>query len=115
MTPPNALPPNLVGLLESAVARSDNPVGAMRQLRRAVAKLPVSFRSQEAAVRWAAEKALRPHWHALTGDQAAKAAVWAALDGIWETERQNPPSTNAPPGPSGLVRDQAEKMRRVLA
>lgn len=78
------LPRDLRERLRVAVQKADNAVGALRAIRREVARLPARYEGQRAAVRWEAEQALRPHWRGLGGDRGAKAAVWAALDGIWE-------------------------------
>lgn len=90
-----ALPRDLQERLQAAVRKADNPVGAVRALRREAARLSARYRGQRAALRWCAELALRPYWRDLTGDQAAKACVWAVLDGIWQDGPKKPDRTSA--------------------
>ncbi len=78
------LPRNVLQRFERSVEGADNAVAAVRALRRAAACLPVRFTSQRDALRWASEQALRPFFRELQGDTAAKAAIWAALDGLWD-------------------------------
>jgi len=111
---PNSLSDVLAGdvaeRLRTAVAGADNPVAAMRVLRRAVADLPADYHGQRDAIRWAAEQAMRPWWQGLTGDQGAKAAVWAALDSVFEIRGRTERADRRSAAPSGL----AARMREAL-
>ncbi len=89
------LPRHVFQRLERAVEGADNPVAAVRALRRAAARLPVRYQGQRDALRWASERALRPFFRKLKGDTAAKAAIWAVLDGLWDgSDRSDKDSQN---------------------
>jgi hypothetical protein len=73
--------------LREALAQVDgghgNPVGAARALQQVAARRPPRDQGQRNALRWGAEKELRPYFRALDSDEAAKAVVWLALDAAW--------------------------------
>lgn len=92
----DVLPRDVHQRFERAVEGAHNPVAAVRALRRVAAHLPARYQGQRDAVRWAAELALRPFFRELKGDRAAKAAVWAALDGIWERRSAAPVERSRP-------------------
>ena len=95
------LPRNVLQQFERAVEGADNPVAAVRALRRVASRLPARYQGQRDVVRWEAEQALRPFFREITGARAAKAAVWAALDGVWD--RSDTPA-DAPVPEQGAAR-----------
>ena len=111
----DVLPRNVLQRFERAVEDADNPVAAVRALRRVASRLPARYQGQRDVVRWEAEQALRPFFREMDGARAAKAAVWAALDGVWDRDRSSPTDASVPDQDSGQQRDVAAKIATARA
>lgn len=124
-----ALPLDLPNQLQAAVQKVDNPVAAVRAVRRVVARLPARYKGQRDAIRWEAELAVRPFFEAdlrpFLGEdgaplKAAKAAIWAALDEIWDgpnrggLDKMDNGSPTRAPSPPTSIDEAARRVREAM-